>query len=284
MLIVKDLTKNFSDGTASGELKMGIIAMDNKCYEQAWKHFSNAAKNGNLERTRGHACYLMYYLMKQVDDNHNLIEQLKKSETDLAKIINEKEVGREYARRYIGRKYLEKSAQYRFDTGLICYSLMCAGYGEFAYKQEYKNLLAALDWADVMIKYPDPKVQSVGHCIYAQYYFLKRNEEYKDCVKRYAERGEKYKPSTESLLVKDFGDSATKAIDLCPTNEFAQFYMCLLRSNVIVSGYENGKYYNPKVGYEGLKKNVKDGFDEKLREEIKDYIKVLEKHFPAYKR
>ena len=284
MLIVKDLTKKYDDGTASGELKMGIIAMENKCYEQAWKHFAVAARTGRLERTRGHGCYMLYYLMKFIDDDHNLIKQLKTTETDLAKVLAQKEVGNEYARRYIARKYLEKSAQYGYDAGLIDYSLMCAGYGLFPYKDEMKNLLAALDWADVMLKHEDPVVRSVANSIYAKYYYLKRNEEYKEMCKLYGERGEKYSPSKETLIVKDFGDYALKAYELCPTSEYAQFYLSILYSNVLFSGYQNGKYYNPKAGYDILKKNEKEGFDEHLRKEVKDVLKVLEKHFPKYKR
>lgn len=281
---IKFLTELMEDGTLNSEIKMGIIALNSGAYEQAWNHLHKAyMTKGTTEEEKGKACYFMYCIMERSNDDDDFILNLKNIEPDLAKIMAKKEVGKEYPRRYVGRKYLEKSAQYGYGLGLIDYSLICVGYGEFSYKDEIKNVYAGLDWADVMKNNEDSRVRAISYVIYAKYHYLKRIAEYAAEQKRLSLRNEKVDPSKETVLVKEFGKAVLNAAEEDPDNQYVRYYLAVLYANVLFSGYDNKRYYDPKKGYNiicELEEEIKDG---RLSLELHDFKNVIEKHYPKFK-
>lgn len=282
---IKYLTELMDDGSLNGELKMGIVALNNACYEQAWDHFYRAYQSKAVsEDDKGKACYLLYCIMERTTDEDEFVLNLKDIDNDLAKVMAKKEVGKDYPRRYIGRKYLEKSAQYGYCLGLIDYSLLCVGYGTFAYKDEMKNVYAGLDWADVMKDDKDNEVRAISYIIYAKYHYLKRIVEYKEEMQMFKERGENADPGKETYLVKEFGKKVLKAAEEDPNNQYVKYYLAILYANVLFSGYEKRKYYNPSKGYDLVCELLNECEDKKLKTEIKEFKTSIEKHYPKLKR
>lgn len=282
---IKFLTELMEDGTHNSEIKMGMIALKSGAYEQAFNHFYKAYKTkGTTEEDKGKACYFIYCIMAKAPDDHDFILNLKNVDSDLARMMEKKEVGKDYPRRYIGRKYLEKSAQYGFGLGLIDYSLICVGYGAFPYKDEMKNVYAGLDWADIMKDNVDSKVRAISYIIYAKYHYMKRVAEYKEEQQRLGEQNKKVDLSKETYLVKEFGKKVLKASQEDPTNQYVKYYLAVLYANVLFSGYDDKKYYDPQKGYNIICELMEECDDARLGAEIKDFKNVIEKHYPKFKR
>lgn len=272
------LMKLIENEPLNSQIKLGLTELNNENYEQAWDCFYKVY-NTKMTKTedKGKACYFLYYIMKVLNDDNDFVNNIKNIDADLGRMISNKEVSKDYPRRYIGRKYLEKSAQYGYSLGLIDYSVMCVGYGAFAYKDEMKNIQAGLDWAAVMEDNKDGKVRAIAYMIYAKYNYMKRVLEYKE-----DQKNDSVDLSKETILVKNFGENILKAYKEDSDNQYIKYYLSVLYSNVLFSAYENKEYYDPKKGYDILCELSEECDDDKLLSEIYDFKKVIKKHYPKF--
>lgn len=272
---VKNLTDILCDGTVETEIKSGNVALKNKAYEQAWEHFYkvyNAKDTTNDEK--GLACYELFTVMTEMPLTDPFLKKLISIDPDLIRMSKTKEISNEYARRYIGRKYLEKSAQYNYKNGLIEYGLSCvdcAPQGGFPYKFNEENASSGLDWAHIMKRSDDREIRAAAYIIYSKYYFVKRTEELKQGASR----------EGETNIVKEYGDNAIKASKDAPNDQYVNYFLAHLYANPLFKGYKKGTYYNPKKGYDLFCKVLETGNDPELMKSAREVKYMLETKYPT---
>ena len=167
------------------------LALKNGCYEQAWKHCEDLFNrklpdfvkyNGSRELYRARAAYGFCTIMKEIPSDHEFLDYFIKNDPDLIRKSADKEISREYAREFIGRKYLYYAAdECGYSPAIIEYALNCIGRGHknsFIYEYNELSARTGLEWADVLIDSKDIMGRATGYVIYAFYYLNKYQNDY----------------------------------------------------------------------------------------------------------
>ena len=233
---IKDLTNIISDGTIEKEIKCGIIALKSEMYEQAWNHLIKAynSKEATKEE-KGEAGYQICSLMKDIPSSDPLIKKLMETDKDLIRLIKTKPVTKEYAKKYIGRKYLRMAAEYGYSAALIEYGLACVNFGkenDFVFEYNKENEEAAFAWANIMKKHSNEYVRQAAHIIYAKCYFVKAID------------------SNTPSIINSFGDNVIQAESIDTNSQYVKFFKAHLNANPKFKDYKNGQYFNIKEGYD----------------------------------
>lgn len=261
---IKELTDLLTDGTYDTEVKCSIVAFESEMYEQAWEHLNNVynAKDANVEQ-KGKAAYYMCCVLKKIPNDHPIIKQLMEEDKDLIKISASKPITNEYARKYMGRKYLKFGAECDCFEALREYGLNCVGSGandDFKFEYNEANAEAGLAWANRMIKNSDKNVRVIGYAIQAKHYFIKSLKD----------------PNFSNT----FCDCALKAHNESPNNQYSLYFMGQVYASPSFAKYKNGQYHNPAKGYENFCRVIECGNDEQIVGSSLEYKKMFEEKFP----
>ena len=283
---IDNLTEILCDGTFESEVNAGRVALENNAYEQAWNHFYKLYTSNQITKMqKGEASYYLYEVMKKTPSYDPLINKLSKSDPGLIKKSQMESVSLEYARRYIGRKYLEDSAQYEYSQGMIEYGLSCvdcADEGGFPYKFNEYNGTTGVEWAHKMLdieqkKGPgkaDRKVKAAAYIILSKYYYVQRTNE--------CRKGASF--TEENSIVREFCSNAMKAQAQGIKDEYICYFMAQVYSNSLFKCYEGGKYYNLSEAKELFEWVEEHAHDPKLKESAKDFKELTTKQINLTRR
>ena len=283
---VNNLTEILCDGTFDTEVKAGRVALENQAYEQAWNHFYKLYTSNQITKTqKGEASYYLYEVMKKTPVHDPLIGKLLRSDPGLIKKAQMETVSFDYARRYIGRKYLEDSAQYEYSQGMIEYGLSCvdcADEGGFPYKFNEYNGTTGVEWAQKMLEIEkrkgpgkaDRKVKAAAYIILSKYYYVQRANECKTGTSI----------TIENSIVRDFCENAFNAQAQGIKDEYICYFMAQVYSNPLFKCYEGGKHYNLAEAKELFEWVEENAHDPKLKESAKDFKNLTIKQMNLTKR
>lgn len=216
----------------------GELALENKKYEKAWNCFLDVFKDKKASKDyRGKAGNLLCKVMKEIPLENELIDKLITTDSDLVKKSRFKTITNEYARVYLGRKYLRKAADdFGHLESLKEYTAYCFGHGEeksFAYKYEDKDALVGLQWINRLMLASDDEAKAIGYAMKCKYHIVQ------------------YTKHKNPQDIIDFCDNAVKAYELVgDTNGYVTYYYAFLCADPSFQVYKEGEYYNPKKGYE----------------------------------
>lgn len=211
-------------------------------FSQAWEIYSGVYSNKSASKEqKSDAGYKLYEIMRECDDDNELIELLKNKDSELKRQQKTKDITNRYVRFYIGRKYLADVAnRYDNEKALVEYGLNCIGLGDsksFAYRgKSHKgdNELTALDWAKKrMLLSRNNYVKMTGHIIYAAYYFIKCDE--------LGYREDDVNDFCENIL-------DAKNLDDKGDNQYLNFYLAHLYSDSNFKKFKNGEYFDIQKG------------------------------------
>lgn len=276
---IKNLTEVLCDDTFDTEISAGCVALENKAYTQAWNHFYKMYESKKISETqRGEASYYLHEVMKQIPNDDELIKKLMKSDPGLLKKAQSESISYEFARRYLGRKYLENSAQYEYEQGMIEYGLSCvdcAAERGFPYKYNEENAETGVAWANKMLRMEakksaakvNKKMKCAAYIILAKYYFVQRTNE---CA-------EGKRADQETTSVKEFGHNVLKAEAQGVDDAYVNFFSGHLYSNPVFKGFERGKHYDLEKGLELFEKAELFSDDPWIKASAKNFIELTKK-------
>lgn len=226
------------------KLQEGRNCLLNDCYKDAWELFISVFNNKKASKEhRGEAGYWLCNVMKKTSVNDELINQLVFNDSDLVRKSRFKTITNEYARTFLGRKYLRKAADdYGHLESLKEYTMYCFGHGSersFAYQYDNKDALVGLQWIKRLMLIEEDEAQAVGYAMKCKYHMVQ------------------YTKNKNPQDIIDFCDSAVKAMGLVgETNGYVTYYYAFVCSDPSFKDYDGGKYYNPKKGYEMFSKTI----------------------------
>lgn len=226
------------------KLKEGKESLLNEYYEEAWESFVSVFNNKKASKEyRGEAGYWLCEVMKKIPVNDKFISELICKDTDLIRKSKLKTVTNEYARTFLGRKYLRKAADdYGHLESLKNYTMYCFGHGSersFAYQYDNKDALVGLQWIKRLMLIEEDEAQALGYAMKCKYHIVQ------------------YTKNKNPQDIIDFCDNAIKAIELVgETNGYVTYYYAFVCSDPSFKEYNEGEYYNPKKGYEMFVKTI----------------------------
>lgn len=222
----------------------GKEALEDRKFEKAWTSFLKVFDDKKASKKyRGEAGNLLCKVMKEIPLENELLDKLITTDTDLKKKSRIKVVTNDYARIFLGRKYLRKAADdFEHLASLKEYTAYCFGHGperSFAYQYEDKDALVGLQWINKLMLVDDDEAQALGHAMKCKYHIVQYT---------------KHKNPQDRV---DFCDNAVKAYDLVgETNGYVTYYYAFVCADPSLKAYEEGKYHDPKRGYEMFVKTI----------------------------
>lgn len=274
---IKELTELMIEGAENdklfAELKAGYLALDNECYSQAWEHFYNLYSYDNksdssMREYKGRGAYGLCRVMQECPNEDELVTQLMETDADLIRRSKTKVVSRDYARKYIGRKYLVFAAdQCEYESAIMEYALNCVGHGRkksFVFDYNDRDAQVGLHWANRLLASKDAECKAIGHIVHAKYHFglFTRAKSKEEC--------------------RLFCENVIAARDLVgEDNEYVQYFLAHVCANPNFKDYQDGEYYDPKKGYQLFKRVVETAEDPDLVYSANNIKAMLETKYPS---
>lgn len=242
---------------------------DLEMFSKAWESYSSIYNNKSASKLqKSGAGYRMYEIMRECDDDNELIDFLKNKDIELKRQQKIKNITNRYVRFYIGRKYLADVAnRYDNEKALVEYGLNCIGLGDeksFAYRgktHKGDNELTALEWAKKrMLLSKNNYIRMIGYIIYSAYYFIKCDElGYRvDDVNDFC---------VNILEAKDISDGQY--------NQYLNFYLAHLYADSNFKSYKSGEYFDVKKGKELFEELSISATDPRIKKSSEKKFKIL---------
>jgi len=262
----------FSEKDFYNKMDSANKALEERRYEDSWNEFFElySLKKSKVisKELCGEAAYGLCRVMKAIPINHQFIKQFIETDKELVKKSKTRAVSNDYARKYIGRKYLVYAADdCNYYPAIEEYALNCVGKGpknSFVFEYNDQDAEVGLHWALKLLNSPDLNHQTVGYMVRAIYYFGR------------------YRKTKSYLDADAFCDNVIEAKKLTEdTNEYQVYYYGHVCADPNFKNYKDGKYYNPKVGYEYFLRAREIVADPDLVESANKIIVMLETKYPT---
>lgn len=255
------------------EMDAGDLALANGYYEQAWDHYSKlyAYKGTTSEKTnyvRSNGARRLCKLMQEIPTSHEFVSHLIKTDPDLVRRSRTKNISNDFARKFIGRKYLVIAADdYNDVDAIVEYALNCVGKGHaksFVFEYNDRDAQIGLQWANRLVNHHIDQYRAYGYMVRAIYHFA-----------RYT----KTKSSEEATLFCDNVLEAKREYGL--KNEYTLYFYAHMCANPNFQHYNGGKHYNPKEGYKLYCQVVDTAQDPDLVASARNIKNMLETKYPS---
>ncbi len=249
------------------------LALENECYEQAWNHYYNlySLKDHTIKGLsyyKGQGAHGLCKVMQQIPNDHEFVEKLIQTDPDLVRRAKERHISNEFARKFVGRKYLVYAAD---DCGYYPameeYALNCVGKGHkksFVFEYNERDAQVGYQWGKRLVNAKDGHYQAVGYMVQAIYHFAL------------------YRKTKDIEEGAAFCDCVMKARELeGDDNEYALCFYAHMCADPKFKFYEDGRYYNPKKGYELFCRVVNEATDPDLIKSASNIKSLLETKYPT---
>lgn len=255
------------------EIKGAYLALDNECYEQAWEHFYElySVKNSdvtNPKYIRGQGAFGLCKVMQEIPDNHEFVKHLIETDADLVRKAKMRFVSSEYARKYIGRRYLVYSADdCGFYPAMVEYALNCVGKGpkkSFVFEFNDRDASVGYQWGIRLVNSDVSEYKAMGYMVQAITYFSK------------------YLKTKEKEYGRDFCDKVLEAKKLVgEDNEYVSYFYAHICTDPKFAFYENGKHVDIKKGYQIFCRVIDEATDPDLIASSVNIKNALENKYPS---
>lgn len=224
------------------ELDAANLALSNECYEQAWEHFYKLyelkdSSIPNLMYYKGEGAYGLCRIMQEIPDTHEMVNNFMETDPDLVRKNKVRYVSNDYARKYIGRKYLLYAADdCGFYPAMSEYALNCVGKGpkkSFVFDYNDRDAQTGYQWGTRLINSHEKTYRAVGYMVHAIYHFAR------------------YRKSKDLEEGRLFCDDVISARDLVgDKNQYVVYFYAHMCADPKFQFYDGGKHYDVQKGYD----------------------------------
>jgi hypothetical protein len=282
---IKDLTDVLVDGEGKrqadileADLKAGLVALESGYYKQAWDHFyglyamtfaeSKLDKHEESEffYIKGEAAYGLCKVMQEVSPKDDLIQEIMTTDPDLVRKAKTKSISPDFARKFVGRKYLKYAADDCGNYGaMIEYAQNCVASGHsksFVFDYNDRDAQIGVQWANRILLSGSRIHKAHAYMIHAKYHFARFTRE------KNKEEAQAFCENVMAGMAQD------------ESNEYVKYFYAHICSNPNFQTFEGGKHFNPKRGYELFAEVMEIATDPDIASSARNIKTMLETKYP----